>query len=131
MIAALLFLAQIVSAPPQPKPVVTTIAAIRADPRKFDGQIVRIHGYVNRCRPLDCAISERPASVAGGLGQILPIATDQKFDATIRPLVPTFVEFDAHFDATCVVGFCAGRAPVLTIVSLRAVVSPEPPEIEK
>ena len=60
-----------------------------------------------------------------------PIATDQKFDATIRPLVPTFVEFDAHFDATCVVGFCAGRAPVLTIVSLRAVVSPEPPEIEK
>ena len=129
MIAA--FLAQVAFAPTQPKPVVTTIAAIRADPKKFDGQIVRIHGYVNRCRPLDCAISERPASVAGGLGQILPIATDQKFDATIRPLVPTFVEFDAHFDATCVVGFCAGRAPVLTIVSLRAVVSPEPPEIEK
>lgn len=131
MIAALLLLAQIAPVPAQPKPVATTIAAIRGNPKKFEGQVVRLTGYVNRCSPLDCAISERPAAAPGGIGQLLSIATDPKFDATIRPLVPTYVEFDARFDAECVVGFCTDRAPVLTIVSLRSVVSPEPPEIEK
>ena len=131
MIAALFLLAQLAPVPPQSKPVLTTIAAIHADPKKFDGQVVRLTGYVNRCSALDCVISERPATAAGGHGQLLSIAGDPKFDATIGPLLPTYVEFDARFDATCVAGFCTGRAPVLTVVSLRSVVSPEPPEIEK
>lgn len=138
MIAALLVLAQIVPVPAEPKAVATTIAAIRANPKKFDGQIVRLHGYVNRCQPLSCGIEERPANAAGGAGERLSIAGDKKFDQTILPLVPTYVEFDARVDATCLapsttntVTVCADRVPELTVVSLRAIVSPEPPEIEK
>ena len=131
MIAALFLLAQLAPVPPQSKPVLTTIAAIHDNPTKFDGQVVRLTGFVNRCSALDCAISERPATAAGSHGQLLSIAGDPKFDATIGPLLPTYVEFDARFDATCVVGLCTDRAPVLTVVSLRSVVSPEPPEIEK
>jgi hypothetical protein len=138
MIAALLMLAQIVPVPAEPKPVATTISAIRANPKKFDGQVVRLHGYVNQCRPLSCAIEERLVSAPGGAGQRLSIAADKKFDGVIQPLIPTYVEFDARVDATCLVPstgntvtVCADRVPELTVVSLRSVVSPEPPEIEK
>lgn len=130
MIAALLVLAQLAAVPAEPKPVATTIAAIRANPKKLDGQIVRLHGYVTRCSASDCAVSERPATAPGGLGDVLSIATDPKFDATVAPLVPTYVEFDARLSADCLIAVCLDRAPVLTIVSLRSVVSPEPPEIE-
>lgn len=132
MIAALLMAAQIVPAPAPAKPVATTIAAIRANPKKFDGQVVRLTGYVNRCAALDCGIEERPASSAGGPGQRLSISADSKFDATIAPLLPTYVEFDARLNAQCLItAICSDRAPVLTIVSLRSVVSPEPPSFEK
>jgi hypothetical protein len=138
MIAALLLLAQITPAPAEPKPIVTTIAAIRANAKKFDGQIVRIHGYVNECMPRGCLIEERSANSPGGAGAFLSIGTDTKFDATIKRLIPTYVEFDARFDASCLTGdrggvitVCADRAPELSIVQLRAVVSPEPPPFEK
>ncbi|HWI89085.1 MAG TPA: hypothetical protein VNS11_07610 [Sphingomicrobium sp.] len=137
MIAALLMLAQIVPVPAEPKPVATTIAAIRANPKKFDGQIVRVRGYVNRCEPLSCWIEERTRDAGGSGGAHLSIATDRKFDATIKPLLPTYVEFDARVDAACLtpstgnsIKVCADRVPELTIVSLRGVVSPEPPPIE-
>jgi hypothetical protein len=130
MIAALLALAQLVAVPAEPKPVATTIAAIRGNPKKFDGQIVRLHGYVTRCSASDCAVSERPATAPGGLGDVLSIATNPKFDATVAPLVPTYVEFDARLDASCLINVCIGRAPVLNVVTLRGVVSPEPPPIE-
>jgi hypothetical protein len=130
VIAALLLFAILAPVPAQAKPVVT-IAAIHANPNKFDGQDVRLTGYVNGCDALDCAIVERPAAAGGGLGQLSPIASDPKFDATIGPLLPAYVEFDARFDAACIVGFCTDRASVLTVVSLRSTVSPEPPEIEK
>jgi hypothetical protein len=61
----------------------------------------------------------------------LSIATDPRFDATIKPLVPTYVELDARLDARCVIEVCLDRAPVLTVVSLRAVVSTEPPPFEE
>jgi hypothetical protein len=131
MIPALLLLAQITPLPAEPPPVETTIAAIRANPKKFDGQVVRLHGYVNSCQTLGCAIEERPATAPGGAGERLSIATDKKFDATITPLLPTYVEFDARFDASCLTtAICSDRAPVLTIVTLRGVVSPEPPPFE-
>lgn len=137
MIAAFFMLAQVVPAPAEPKPVATTIAAIRADPKKFDGQTVRLHGYVNRCQPLSCWIEERPTTSAAGPGEHLSIGTNPKFDATIKPLLPTYVEFDARVDATCLtpsagneIKVCADRVPELTIVSLRGVISPEPPAIE-
>ncbi len=132
MIAALLMLAQPAPAPAEPKPVAATIAAIRANPKKFDGQVVRLHGWVNRCHPLSCLVEERASNAQGGAGEYLSIATDAKFDATIRPLLPTYVEFDARFSAACSTSqVCVDRAPELTITSLRGVVSPEPPEIEK
>lgn len=138
MIAALLMLAQITPVPADPKPIATTIAAIRANPKKFDGKIVRIHGYVNECMPRGCLIQERLAKSASGAGAFLSIGTDPKFDTTIKSLIPTYVEFDARFDASCLTGnragvvtVCADRAPELSIVQLRAVVSPEPPPFEK
>ena len=131
MIAAMLLIAPIATAPAEPKPIATTIAAIRANPKRFEGQVVRLHGYVNRCSAADCELTERSRTAADGLGDILPIAPDAKFEATIAPLVPTYVEFDARVDSACLINVCVGRPPVLTIVKLRGVVSPEPPEIEK
>ena len=130
MIAALLLLAQITPLPAEPPPVETTIAAIRANPKKFDGLVVRVHGYVNRCSTLDCAIAERPANAPGGLGELLSIGPNPKFDATIAPLLPTYVEMDARVNAACLIEVCLDRAPVLTVVTLRGVVSPEPPPFE-
>lgn len=128
MIAALLMLAQIAPAPAEPKPVPTTIAALLANPKKFDGKVVRLHGWMNQCTPRVCFISENPTGPA--VGQSLSIGGNPKFDATIKPLLPTYVEFDARFDATCVTGVCTDRAPTLTVITLRGVVSPEPPPIE-
>ena len=130
MIAALLILAQITPAPEEPRPIPTTIAAIHANPRKFDGQLVRLHGYVNHCKAQDCVVEERPANAAGGPGESLSIAGDAKFNATITPLLPTYVEFDARLNAQCLISPCSDHAPVLTIVTLRGIVSPEPPPFE-
>ena len=128
MIAALLLLAQIVSAPAQPRPLETSIAAIRANPKKFDGELVRLHGWVNRCQALSCSIEERAANSAGGPGSNLSIAEDDKFESVIRPLLPTYVEFDARVNAACLIAqVCLDRSPELTIVTLRSVVSTEPP----
>jgi hypothetical protein len=129
--AALLIAAQLVPAPAEPKPVATTIAAIRANPKKLDGQVVRLTGWVNSCQPLSCGIEERPSASAGGAGARLSIGENKKFDDVIRPLLPTYVEFDARLNAACLTTQnCTDRAPVLNVVSLRSVVSPEPPEIE-
>lgn len=130
MIAALLMLAQVELAPDRSKPIATTIAAIRENPKKFDGQVVRLQGYVNRCDASDCGISERLAASPGGTGNLISIAPDTRFEATIQPLLPTYVEFDARVDAACLIQVCIGRPPVLTIVTLRGVVSPEPPPFE-
>lgn len=130
MIAALLMTAQIVPVPDEPKPVAATISAIRSNPKKLDGRVVRLRGWVNQCQPQSCGIDERPASAPGASGQSLSIAPDPRFDATIKPLLPTYVEFDARLTAQCLIAACSGRAPVLSVVSLRSVVSPEPPAIE-
>ena len=127
----MIMLAQVTFAPVEPAPVPTTIAAIRENPRKFDGRVVRLNGWINRCQRLSCAIDERPASGSEGPGSHLSIGENQKFDDTVKTLVPTYVEFDARFNATCLTSaVCTDRAPELTIVSLRSVVSLEPPSIE-
>jgi hypothetical protein len=131
VIAALLLLAQITPVQAEPVPVETTIAAILANPKKFDGQIVRIHGYVNKCETASCNIDERAANAPLGPGESLSIAKDPKFDSTVRPILPTYVEFDARVDAACILAPCLDRGSALTIVSLRGVVSPEPPPFEK
>lgn len=132
MIAALLMLAQLAPIAAEPRPIPTTIAAIRANPKKFDGQLVRLHGYVNECEPAYCPIDEKPANSPGGTGAYLSIAANKKFDDTVKPLIPTYVEFDARFSASCMTtAICTDRVPELTIVSLRSIVSPEPPPFEK
>ena len=121
----------IASTPPEVKPIATTIAAIRSNPKKFDGQVVRLTGWVNACQRLSCGIDERPASDPKGAGERLSLAGNPKFDQTIQPLLPTYVEFDARFQARCLTtAVCTDRAPVLTVVSLRSVVSTEPPSSE-
>jgi hypothetical protein len=131
MIAALLMLAQIAPVPDEPKPIATTIAAIHADPKKFDGRIVRLHGYVNSCETASCNISERSKTDPRGPGQELSIGKDEQFDRIIRPIVPTYVELDARVDASCILGPCLDRGSALTVVTLRGIVSPEPPPFEK
>jgi len=131
MIAALLLLSAPVDlAPGAPKPVQTTVAAIRADPKRFDGVVVRLHGYVNSCQP-NCTIEDgRRASGTAATGIV--IGLNDQFDKIVAPLVPTYLELDARFSAGCDAGaVCLGPYPRLQIVSLRGVVSPEPPEIEK
>ena len=131
MIAALFMLAQITPLPEEPKPVPTTIAAIRKDPKKFDGRIVRLHGYVNACEAASCNIDERLKTAAGGPGDSLSIGKDPKFDSIVRPLLPTYVELDARVNASCILAPCLDRGDALTIVTLRGIVSPEPPPFEK
>jgi hypothetical protein len=131
MIAALLMLIPIAPVPPEPKPVPTTIAAIHASPKKFDGQLVRLHGYVNgACAPSSCAIDERASKDPRGAGERLSAAGDAKFYDTLRLLIPTYVEVDARVNAACVAAACTGGAPALAVVTLRGVVSPEPPPFE-
>jgi len=131
VIAAALLLAQIAPALAEPAPVATTIAAIHADPRKFDGVVVRLRGWVNRCQALSCSIDEQSATSPAGAGQHLSIASDERFDAMIRPLLPTYVEFDARYSALCSANeVCVDRAPELTVMRLRAVVTEEPPQFE-
>lgn len=131
MIAVLLFLAQLAPVAEEPKPVATTIAAIVANPAKFDGQVVRITGWVNSCGPASCPVSERAATAPGGPGASLSVADDKKFDSVVRPLAPTYVELDARVDSTCIANpKCPDQKPALTIVTLRGVVSPEPPPFE-
>jgi hypothetical protein len=117
-------------APQAPKPVETTIAALRHDPKAFDGKIVRVHGWVNRCDATTCNIDERPASSPQGAGESLSIAGNAKFDSTVRPLAPTFVEVDAQFDAHCLIASCTDRAPELDVVLLRGVVDATVPPPE-
>jgi hypothetical protein len=126
----LLLIAQIAPVAAEPKPIATTIGAIRSNPKKFDGQVVRLHGYVNACATATCNINERLARAPGGPGESLSIARDPKFDSIVRPFLPTYVEFDARVDASCITSVCLDRAPDLTIVSLRSIVSPEPPQFE-
>lgn len=130
MIAELLLLTEITLAPPQPAPIATSIAAIRADPKKFDGQIVRLHGWVNRCETATCALEERPARASGGAGASLSIRKDPKFGKIVRPLLPTYVELDARVDSSCIVAPCLDRGSALTVIQLRAVVDPAVPPPE-
>jgi hypothetical protein len=118
-------------APQAPKPVETTIAALRHDPKSFNGKIVRVHGWVNRCDATACLIDERSASSPQGTGQGLSIAGNAKFDSTVRPLAPTYVEVDAQFDARCLIASCPDHMPELSVVLLRGVVDANTPPPEE
>jgi hypothetical protein len=127
VIAAFL-LAAIPIAPQAPKPIETTIAALRHDPKAFDGKIVRVHGWVNVCTPRICNIYEHPSNSPGGAGESLSIGGNSKFDATVKPLLPTYVEVDARFDASCLARACFDRLSELNVIQLRGVIDPhEPP----
>jgi hypothetical protein len=131
VIAALLLIAAPVElAPDEPKPIATTVAALVANPKKFDGQLVRLHGYVNSCTP-QCTIADRPANPPAGAGASLAIAPTNNFNDVVLRLVPTYVEFDALFRAGCdPSSVCLDGMRQLKVVTLRSVVSPEPPAIE-
>ena len=129
MITVMLLMA-IPIAPPQPKPIETTIGALRHDPKAFDGKTVRVHGWVNRCDSSACLIDERPRSSPQGAGQSLSIAGNAKFDSTVRPLAPTYIEVDAQFDAQCLISACPTPAPELDVVLLRGVVDATTPPPE-
>ena len=106
MIAALL----LAIAPPNfPAATPLTIEQVRADPRRWDGQWVRVQGYVHRCSEGDCVLAEFPRN--GGL--FLSFASAPTFDAWIGPQLPAKVEVTARIDAGCLVNICTGRAPVL------------------
>ena len=122
MIAALTFLAAI-AAEPSYEPVVATIAEVRARPQDYDGQLIRVRGWINSCKPLSCWIAERKSAVSGGAGQHLSIASNDFFDTVVRSQTPVHVVIDAAFSSECLTNeICLDRAPELTIV--RAALDP-------
>jgi hypothetical protein len=86
-----------------------TIEQVRADPRRWHGQWVRLQGFVHRCSRLDCALAEFPR----GGGMVLSFASQPSFDSWIAPQLPAKVEVTARIDAGCLVDLCTDRAPVL------------------
>ena len=108
MIAALLLAAA--DLPPDfPKGTPTTIEEVRRDPRSWDGQWVRIEGWMHRCNRLDCVVSERPRNQGMHLG----FESAETFDQWIGPLLPAEVVVVARVDAGCLINICLDRAPHL------------------
>ena len=101
-----------------------TIEQIRADPRRWDGHWVRIVGYVHRCNPLDCVLSERL-----GNGMVLSFAPAPSFDAWIAPQLPAKIEVTARIDAGCLINVCTDRAPVLQQVHVETMAANIPDEV--
>ena len=86
-----------------------TIEQVRADPRRWHGQWVRVQGYVHRCSRLDCVLAEGP----GNQGMSLSFADAPTFDAWVAPQLPAKIEVTARIDAGCLIDVCTDRAPVL------------------
>lgn len=109
MIALLLAAA----APAIPPATTVTIEQVRRDPRKWDGQRVRIEGWINRCWPTDCTIAEKPAAHPINQGMSLSFETQPSFDDWARPMLPIRARVTARIDAACLMDVCLDRAPVL------------------
>ena len=121
MIGALLLAA----APPTfPAATPLTIEQVRADPRRWDGQWVRVVGYVHRCSAGDCVLSERL-----GNGMSLSFASAPSFDGWVAPQLPAKIEVTARIDAGCLINVCTGRAPVLQQVYVETMVANIPDEV--
>lgn len=108
MISALLLAAADV--PPNfPKGTPVTIEQVRADPRRWDGQWVKLSGWMSRCSRLDCVVAEKPRNE----GMLLSFESADALDAWIAPLLPAEVIVVARVDAECLLNFCTDRAPQL------------------
>ena len=113
MIAALL-LAGADLPPNFPKATPVTIQDVRRDPYRWTGRWVRIEGFINRCLPLECAISERASTHRGDQGLTLSIAAVQSFDDWVQPMLPVRVTLVAKVDTACLGdAICTDRAPDL------------------
>ncbi|MFL6735226.1 MAG: hypothetical protein ACJ8EY_11110, partial [Sphingomicrobium sp.] len=75
----------------------------------WNGQWVRVQGWVARCQPLDCALAEGP----NGNGLRLSFEAAESFDKWVQPMLPAHVEVTARIDSSCLLGLCTDRAPVL------------------
>lgn len=120
MILALL-LALAPASPPS-----ATIAEVHSRPRSFAGKRVVLQGWVERCGPADCALSEQR-----GAGRRLSMEASTRVDSQLAPLTPTWLELEARIDPACLTGLvCTDRAPVLRDVILRGIIPGTPPEVE-
>jgi hypothetical protein len=96
-----------------PAPAVT-IEEVRRDPRSWNGKLVKIEGWINRCWPTDCALAEHLAARPINQGMTLSFEEQESFDRWVKPMLPVRVKVTARFDATCLVDqVCLDRAPVL------------------
>ena len=113
MIAALL-LAGADLPPNFPKATPVTIEDVRRDPYRWAGRWVRIEGFINRCLPRECGISEQLAARRSNNGLTLSIAAVQSFDDWVQPMLPLRVSLVAKVDTACLAdSVCLGRAPDL------------------
>lgn len=106
MISALLLMA----APadfPAARPV--TIGQVHANPASWDGQWVRVAGWVHSCGQLDCALSEGPENS----GLQLSFERIATFDAWLQPQLPAHIEVTARVDSSCLVHACTDRPATL------------------
>ena len=109
----LALLAATVAQPHIPPATPLTIEDVRRDPRRWDGQWIRIEGWINRCWSTDCTIAERVSESPGNQGMALSFETQRSFDQWVRPMLPLRARVTARIDATCLLEVCLDRAPVL------------------
>ena len=117
MITALIWLAS-VSAGPAP----SAIAEVRSHPAKFAGKRIRVEGWINSCRPIECLISEHLAARPINYGEWLSLEADGPLDASLRPILPARVEIEAS-PGPCLGQVCLDRAPELTDVKVLKIIS--------
>ena len=105
----------------QPPPQVTVADLVR-DPARFDGQRLRVVGWLSGCSGYDCMLYDRKADESRpSFDHFLSIGGSERFDAMAPAFRGRKVVLTATFDATCRSGhvFCTDRADEL-------VVDPEP-----
>ena len=118
MIAALLWLA----AASASHPISTTIAEVRLHPKEFAGKRLRLEGWINSCRSIECLISEHLAARPVNYGQSLSLGANDALDQVLRPMLPARVEIEAE-PGPCLGQACLDRAPDLVKVKVLKVIS--------
>lgn len=120
MITALLWLAAVSATP-----ISATIAEVRSDPAEFSGKRIRLEGWINSCRPIECLISEHLAARPINYGQWLSLERNDSLDLTLKPMLPARVQIEAS-PGPCLRQACLDRAPELVNVKLLKVITHNP-----
>ena len=118
MITALLWLA----AASASQPISTTIRDVRSHPTAFAGKRIRLEGWINSCRRIECLLSEHLAARPINYGQWLSFEANESLDERLKPMLPAHVEIEAE-TGPCLGQACLDRAPELVKIKVIKVIS--------